>query len=149
MAARKSLERASVRGSAAPAFAPQLSGSLLFCPLLPSPPLRSPLRGSSPPAAPCPELATRAPGCPARTGSAGLGAAAAAGAAGRCRTSGPRERKGCGETTAARAQRAGWARGTSGRAVRLAEPGNTRAEDSSQRLQEGWQQGGRGRGGGK
>lgn len=30
-----------MRGSAAPAFAPQLSGSLLFCPPLPSDPLRA------------------------------------------------------------------------------------------------------------
>lgn len=110
------------------------SSALWLSPLLPSPPLRSPPRGSSAPAAPCPELATRAPSCPARTGSAGPAAAAAAGAAGRCRTSGPQERKGCGETAAARAQRAGWAGGTSGRAVRLAEPGNTCAEDSSHRL---------------
>lgn len=70
-----------------------LSSLALSSSALPSPPLRSPLRGSSPSAARCPELAARAPGCPARTGSAGLGAAAAAGAAGRCRTSGPRERK--------------------------------------------------------
>lgn len=104
--------------------APQLSPPLPFPPpRLPSAPLPALRSPPAPPAAPR-VLERPARGSGGSPGRRGAGAWRQWGGA---RPSSPRERKGCGESPAARACPAGWARGVPGRATRLAKPGDTRA----------------------